>query len=253
MTSQWFLFILFCGAISGLATAAEPATTTSAGGLTALVAEDSPLRKGERIVFLGDSITAVGGYHKRMAAALKEQRPDLEVTIINAGKSGHKIPDCQKRLQRDVLAKKPTLVFIYIGVNDVWHFKTHKAKDGTPKDVFEADLRDLVRQCKASGALVVVATLATIGEKHDGSNPQDTMLDEYAAITRTVTKEEGAPLCDLREAFMDYLKEHNTENRRNRILTRDGVHPIEAGDRLICDQASDAIAAAIRAADNRSK
>jgi len=152
-----------------------------------------------------------------------------------------------------VLSKKPTLVFIYIGVNDVWHFISHKAKDGTPKDVFEAGLRDLVQQCKASGALVVVATLATIGEKHDGTNPQDTMLDEYAAITRTVAKEENAPLCDLRKAFMDYLKEHNTENRRNRILTRDGVHPIEAGDHLICDQASDAITTAIRASGDRQK
>ena len=48
-------------------------------------------------------------------------RHTFATEMINAGISGHKVPDLQGRLDRDVLSKEPTVVFIYIGINDVWH------------------------------------------------------------------------------------------------------------------------------------
>src|SRR6187402_3139979 len=92
---------------------------------TCTQAEPTSLKKGERIVFLGDSITQGGagpnGYVTLIRKALTDKHPDLGVEVIGAGISGNKVPDLQKRLDRDVLAKKPTLVVIYIGINDVWH------------------------------------------------------------------------------------------------------------------------------------
>ena len=88
---------------------------------TAALAEE-PLKKNDRIVFLGDSITAAGvrksGYVTLSSAAITKAHPDLNIEVIGAGIGGHKVPDCQKRLDRDVLQKKPTIVFIYIGIND---------------------------------------------------------------------------------------------------------------------------------------
>jgi lysophospholipase L1-like esterase len=85
----------------------------------------APLKKGDRIVFLGDSITAGGagkqGYITLIKNRVKEKNADLGIEIFGAGVSGNKVPDLQKRLEKDVLAKKPTIVFIYIGINDVWH------------------------------------------------------------------------------------------------------------------------------------
>jgi len=40
--------------------------------------------------------------------------------VLNRGISGNKIPDLQKRWQRDVLDGKPDILSIYIGINDVW-------------------------------------------------------------------------------------------------------------------------------------
>ena len=50
------------------------------------------------------------------------------VETVNAGVSGNK-GGIQARLQSSVLAQKPAIVFIYIGINDVWHW-TLKKKDG---------------------------------------------------------------------------------------------------------------------------
>src|SRR5690349_1644492 len=71
------------------------------------------LAKGERIVLLGDSITQAGagkgGYVTLVREALNKQKADLGIEVIGAGISGNKVPDLQNRLDRDVLAKKPTL------------------------------------------------------------------------------------------------------------------------------------------------
>ncbi len=86
------------------------------------------LKANDRIVFLGDSITAQGarpgGYVALVSEAIAEAYPELNIQVIGAGRGGHKVPDCQKRLDRDVLQKDPTVVMIYIGINDVWHW-TH--------------------------------------------------------------------------------------------------------------------------------
>jgi len=236
-----FALAFFVGAGSR-AEAADNAKTEYPAGVEKLVSEDTLLKDGDRIVFFGDSITQAGGYHKLIAKALKEKQPKLDVQVINAGISGNKVPNLQARIEKDVISKDPTIVFIYIGINDVWHSQRGQ---GTPKDKFEAGLHDIVQRLKKAGATVVLATPTTIGEKPDGSNPLDPMLEEYAAVSRQVAKEEGVTLCDLRVAFIDYLKEHNKENKEKGILTNDGVHMLPAGDALIADQASQSILKAI--------
>ena len=225
----------------------ETAPAAETTGINVLTAKSSPLKKGEVIAFFGDSITQggarPGGYCKLIAGALQKRRSDLGVKIIYAGISGHKVPDLQKRLDRDVLKKKPTIVFIYIGINDVWHSVRGR---GTSKKDFDAGLRDLIKKIKANGAKVVLCTPSTIGEKNDGSNKLDPMLKEYAAISRKVATDTGSTLCDLRKAFLDHLKKHNPENKQRGILTRDGVHLNKTGNEFVAAQAAEAIAKALK-------
>ncbi len=196
------------------------------------------LKKGDRVVFLGDSITQGGGgpkgYVTLIKKALAEKHPDLGIEVLNAGISGNKVPDLQRRLQHDVLDKKPTVVVIYIGINDVWHGERDPAR-GTPKDKYEAGLKEIIEKVKAAGARVVLCTPSVIGEKPDGSNALDVKLDEYADVSRQVAKEERVPLCDLRKAFVGYLKEHNAEKKERGVLTNDRVHLNDAGNRLVAE------------------
>jgi isoamyl acetate esterase len=201
-------------------------------------ADDPPLKKGERIVFLGDSITQAGvgktGYVTLIKNTLAEKHKDLGIEVIGAGISGNKVPDLQKRLDKDVLSKKPTLVVIYIGINDVWHSEM-KPPRGTPKDVYEAGLKDIIGKIKDAGARVVLCTPTVIGEKKAGTNKLDAQLDEYADISRKVAKETGVQLCDLRKAFADHLHENNPDDKEKGVLTGDRVHLNEAGNKLVAE------------------
>lgn len=197
------------------------------------------LKKGDRIVFLGDSITQGGdshdkGYVRLIRKRLAEKHPDLALEVIGAGISGNKVPDLQRRLDKDVIAKKPTIVVIYIGINDVWHGEKDPSR-GTMPDTFTAGLKDVIGRCTAAGAKVVLCTPTLIGEKKEGANSLDQKLDQYSDLSRSLAKELKLPLCDLRKAFVDHVKEHNANNADKGILTTDRVHLNDAGNVLVAD------------------
>ena len=201
-----------------------------------------PLKQGDRIVFLGDSITAgalrADGYITLIKNSIDAACKGMGIETVNAGISGNKVPNLQARLEKDVLAKKPTIVFIYIGINDVWHWKKQPdgtMKGGTPKDAYEAGLKDIIGKIKAAEARVILCTPSTIGEKADGSNERDPMLEEYSSISRNVAKECGVELLDLRQIFIDYEKANNKDNQPKGILTSDGVHLNKEGNKLVAE------------------
>ncbi len=196
----------------------------------------TPLKANDRIVFLGDSITQGGagpkGYVSLVREELDKNAKDLKVEVIGAGISGNKVPDLENRLEHDVLSKKPTVVVIYIGINDVWHGENDASK-GTMPERFESGLGGIVEKIQASGARVILATPSLIGERKDGGNKLDANLDLYAGITRKLAAEKKTGLADLRRAFLDHVAKNNPENREAGILTSDRVHLNDAGNRFV--------------------
>lgn len=192
--------------------------------------------KPVRIVFFGDSITELGvqpgGYIDRMRNMLKEKNA-TNFQLIGAGISGNKVYDLYLRLEDDVLRQQPDWVFVYVGVNDVWHKKTHGT--GTDPDKFEKFYVALIRKMQAQGIQVALCTPAVIGEKTAGKNELDADLDKFAQIIRKLSAQYGLPLCDLRRIFLEHLAHVNKENKEKGILTNDGVHLNEAGNQLVAE------------------
>src|SRR6185295_7182425 len=165
---------------------------------------------------------------------LTEKHKDLGIEVIGAGISGNKVRDLQGRFDKHVIARKPTLVVLYIGINDVWHGEKDPAR-GPSKDKFESGLKEIIGKATAAGARVILCTPSVIGEKKDGANNLDARLDEYANISRKVAKDLKIQLCDLRAAFVDHHKKHNADNKASGILTSDRVHLNEAGNRFVAE------------------
>ena len=64
----------------------------------------------------------------------------------------------------------------------------------------------------------------------------DSQLDIFAEVSRGVALEKGIKLIDLRKSFVEYLAVNNTENVETGILTNDGVHLNDAGNRFVADE-----------------
>ena len=192
------------------------------------------LKKGDRIIFFGDSLTALAirdpnvpegkGYVPLVRAALKDR--GVEVEAVATG--GHKVTDLLKRVDRDVLAKKPTIVVIQIGVND--------ASAGVTPELFRAQLIELIDKLQQGGASVIQSTCTCRIEGYDPENAMDKKLDALAEVARLIAREKQLPLVDLRKAFIEYWKTHNPENKPKGFLTYDGNHWTEAGHQYVAEQ-----------------
>src|SRR5437763_6935173 len=90
--------------------------------LAGLLPAESPdgffFRKGDRIVFLGDSITEQYQYSTYMELYLTTRFPDWDLTFLNAGIGGDTATGGARRFAAHVLAEKPTAVTIDFGMND---------------------------------------------------------------------------------------------------------------------------------------
>ena len=194
--------------------------------------------KPKRVIFFGDSITEAGirpgGYITKMQEILTKQNRAADYELIGKGISGNKVYDLYLRLEDDVLALKPDVVVIYIGVNDVWHKSSLGTGTDAPKFVqfYEA----LIRKIRAGGSQVILCTPACIGERTDHSNEQDGDLNAYSTLIRDLATQKSLPLIDLRKAFLDYNLKNNANNKDRGILTMDRVHLNEMGNQFVAGQ-----------------
>src|SRR6516164_4146521 len=75
-------------------------------------------KEGDRIVFLGDSITEQYQYSTDIELYLTTRFPKWKLTFINAGIGGDTATGGANRFANHVLAEKPTAVTINFGMND---------------------------------------------------------------------------------------------------------------------------------------
>ncbi|HDP69153.1 MAG TPA: G-D-S-L family lipolytic protein [Candidatus Marinimicrobia bacterium] len=190
------------------------------------------------ILFLGDSITELGvkpdGYVTLIQKEIDRRFPKRDIKITGAGISGNKVPDLEARLEGDVLSKKPDIVVIYIGINDVWH-SILPGHSGTSRQDFRAGLMRIIEQIKKINAEIILCTPSVVGEKIDNGNPLDEQLDQYSEIIRELAAIEKLHLIDLRQQFKAYLLRNNPENRAEDILTYDGIHLNNRGNQFVAD------------------
>jgi len=195
-------------------------------------------QKKRRVIFVGDSITQQGaepgGYITLIDSMCKLENRSSQFEFVGAGIGGNKVYDLYLRMDDDVLAKNPDIVVIYIGVNDVWHKTSYGT--GTDPDKFERFYDAIIKKLKDKNTAAVLCTPAVIGEKTDFTNQQDGDMNKYSAIVRNIAKQNNLPLVDLRQKFLDYNRQYNTENKEQGILTKDKVHLNAKGNQLVADE-----------------
>ncbi|HZK79421.1 MAG TPA: GDSL-type esterase/lipase family protein [Humisphaera sp.] len=185
--------------------------------LPSLARAEIAVKSGEKIAFLGDSITAAGnqvpgGYIHLVISGLKAN--GIDATPIPAGISGHKSNDMLARLDRDVISKKPDWMTLSCGVNDVWH-----GVNGVPLDQYKKNITEIVEKCEAAHIKVMILTSTMIQEVPNDNN---TKLAGYNEFLRELAKEKKLPVGDLNEEMQATLKA--APAHKGNYLTVDGVH-----------------------------
>lgn len=177
----------------------------------------------QRIAFLGDSITDGFTYPLLLRQALAEAGKSLPV-LINAGIGGDTAAGMRKRLDRDVLAYRPDLVCLSVGVNDV-------LRNVTQKD-YDTDVGAILDHLKAAKVDVLVLTTSVLGPKNATA---DARLGGFNAALHRQAAERGFRVAEV-YAAMDAARKAGTE-----VLEADQVHLNFAGYRVFTRAVMDAL------------
>ncbi len=202
------------------------------------------VKSGEKIAFLGDSITAGGwgnpaGYVRLVIAGLEAN--GIKVEPVPAGIGGHKSDQMLARLDKDVLSKKPQWMTLSCGVNDVWHgargvpLDDAMTKSGSYDDqvanrgTYKKNITAIIDQAQVAGVKPVILTATVIQENLESK--ENGLIAPYNAFLRELAKEKKIPLADLNAMFQERIKAENKPNVK--VLTSDGVHMNVAGNKLM--------------------
>ena len=199
-----------------------------------------------KIVTVGDSITEAGkypgGYVWLLQRYLNALYPDRQIEIVNAGISGNKATDMQARFQKDAIDKKPDLVMINAGVNDVWHaffdfqnlqfYPQGNLASGVPLAEYIDKITQMVQAAKAAGIRVALLSPTPIREILDG--PENLRLQEYVAAMREIALQNKCLFIDLNAPFREVIGTYQKHAGKTlNLLAADGVHPNPSGYRII--------------------
>ena len=215
------------------------------------------IHDGDRVVFLGDSITQQKLYTTYIEAYALTRHPDWQLVFRNTGWGGDTAwlrqrshpdegklfaaePAAQQAmvekavasgLGRDVLPLKPTVVTINFGMND------HAYQPFRP-DIFAAYVasqKELVKVLKQNGARVALLTPQPIEDKKadPDKDVKNLSLRKFSDGLQVVAQEQGATFVDQFAPYMALMMQAREGHPEARIGGGDAVHPGPAGHTLM--------------------
>jgi lysophospholipase L1-like esterase len=194
------------------------------------------LRDGDRVVFYGDSITQEGGYGRFVEEYVRTRFPQWDVRFYNAGVGGDTVRGggsgpIDVRLERDVIALRPTVVTIMLGMND----GGYKPFDPTTLAAFGEGYRAIVAKLRQALPGVRLTFIRSSPFDDVSRPPQfapgyDDALRRLGCYVVTLGATEKATVVDFRDpvnaGIAAVLKENPDLARQ---VVPDRVHPGPAG------------------------
>ena len=222
-----------------------------------LWAGDFLIHDGDRVVFLGDSITEQRLYTTYIEAYAMTRHPEWKLTFRNVGWGGDTswlrqrfhpdekklfaaeasaqqamVEDAVSRgLERDVLPLKPTFITIKFGMND-------HSYQPFREDIFGAYVRsqaELAKELKAADARVAFLTPQPIEEKRPDpdKDARNQSLRRFSDGLKEVAAKGGADFVDQFDPYMKIMLNERAVNPTTMIGGGDAVHPGPPGHTIM--------------------
>jgi lysophospholipase L1-like esterase len=217
------------------------------------VARDFFIHDGDRVVFLGDSITQQQFYTNYIEAYALSRHPSWNLTFRNVGWGGDTswlrqrqhinetllfasddktqlemvTPPIQFGLDRDVFPLRPTVVTVDFGMNDF-------AYQALRPDILRAYIQSetqIARMLRSGGARPVFLTTQPIEEKRPDPDQdiKNISLRKFADALKAMTERENIEFADQFDPYMQAMV-----NSRSTIGGGDdSVHPGPAGHTIM--------------------
>lgn len=229
-------------------------------------------RDGDRVAFVGDSITYMGYYIRTIADYYITRFPDRDIRFFQCGRGGSRVKHAIGWYGCVVEPVKPTVVTTMFGMNDI-NRALYNGQATTDEQIAQQRLElaeygenlrklDSLIDAKSASPQRYYLTptpyfdTADKGKKVEQQLGANAGLGACAAMVRSVCAEHGGTLVDLNASFDAFIR--RWEGPDSRFVTGwDRVHPQEAGHLLMAyvflkSQNADSIVSDVRFQNGRS-
>ena len=201
------------------------------------------IQDGERMLFIGDSITDCGrreraiplgdGYVSIFTELATAKYPNRNIEWINMGIGGNRTTHLKERWQCDVIDQRPDRLSIKIGINDLSSYRRGD-HDGVPPVQYRENYdRILSSTRKALGdipILLITPFYISMNLDDETEGAVLRMIPEYIDTVETMSARYNTLLLNLHDIFQDHLK-----FRPARTFCPEPVHPNHTGHLVIAN------------------
>jgi lysophospholipase L1-like esterase len=201
--------------------------------------QPEPFKAGDRIAFVGNSITDGGHYHSYIWLYYMTRFPDRRITCLNAGIGGDVAEQIYNRFEADVLAKKPNVITLTWGMNDTGYFEWYKA-----------DAKEVAKQKLATSYGFYNKLEETLKKRTDirkifiGTSPYDETskfndknifphkteaLTEVVAFQQAAAKKNGWSFVDFYHPMLEINRREQKLDSTFSLTPNDRIHPDNDG------------------------
>lgn len=197
-----------------------------------------PFTDGDRVAFLGNSITEAGYYGSNIWLYYMTRFPERKISIINNGIGGDVVGQMNDRFEQDVLPKKPNILVLTFGMNDSGYaeFNASNASE-TAKQRIEKSKQNfvlLVNKLKARPDINPVMMSSspydeTMENKNNYFKGKSRAMEQIIAFQQETAENNGWAYVDLFHPMTEINIREQKRKPDFTITGPDRIHPGRGG------------------------
>ena len=209
-------------------------------GQTAKAEDAFALKEGDRVVFYGDSITDQRLYTTFTETFVVTRFPKMNVRFVHSGWGGDRVTGggggpIDVRLKRDVLAYRPTVMTVMLGMNDASYQPFKQDIFDTYAKGYENIVATMKKEIPGIRmTLIQPSPFDDVTRPPNFEGGYNAVLVRYGEFVKELAKKNGLDVADLNTYVVEATKKafaSDPENAKN--LNPDRVHPAPSGQLLM--------------------
>ena len=205
------------------------------------------VRHGERMIFIGDSITDCGrrdravplgdGYVSIFTELATARYPERKIEWVNMGIGGNRTTHLKERWQTDAIDQQPDRLSIKIGINDLNSFRRGDP-DGVSPDQYRKNYDEILASTRRALGDIPVLLITpfyistSLDDEIEGAALG--LMPEYIDIVETMSARYGTLFLNLHDVFQLQLR-----YRPPSVFCPEPVHPNHTGHVVIANALMD--------------
>ena len=204
--------------------------------------ENCRFEDGDRVCFVGDSITHSGTYHSLVYLYYATRFPEKKIHIYNCGIGGDTAGGVLRRFEWDIEPYKPDVVAVMLGMNDVGRADYHTGQTTDAQAASKAEhigqyhenMQQLAAKFKSLGSSMIFITPSIYDQTARIECPNNyganDALKSFADFNMALSKKNDGCLVDFHNPMRRINEQLQTSDPSLTIVGSDRIHPGRVGN-----------------------